>query len=333
MTPGVIPLAAVSPLALALAAGLVVLLLVFALATYIGGEKTKIVDRISDYQLDPAYVPEAPPEMQLSESKVVQQAVDLTGNLAGRTRALGATEKLLEQADVPLQPAEALFFYLAGVIILTVVLVLLLHPWPVGLVIAVFVAAVPPVLLKVRRRKRVARFQEQLPQILTLLAGSLRAGFSFVQGLESVAGESFDPMKREMQRVFTEGRLGRPIEEAMDEAADRMDSTDLRWAVMAIRIQREVGGNLAELLDTVADTMSERERLHREVGALTAEGRISAIVMGIFPFAFCGFLYVIKPDYLTTLFTDSTGLLLVIGSAVLAVFGFFWLMKIVQIDI
>jgi tight adherence protein B len=333
MNPGVIPLAAISPLALALAAGLVVLLLAFALATYLGGEKTRIVDRISDYQLDPAYVPEAAPEMQLSESKVVQQAVDLTGNLAGRTRALGITEKLLEQADVPLRPAEALFFYFAGITILTVVLVLLLHPWMVGLVIAAFVAAAPPVLLKARRRKRVALFQEQLPQILSLLAGSMRAGFSFIQGLESVANESADPMKREMQRVFNEGRLGRPIEDAMDEAADRMDSTDLRWAVMAIRIQREVGGNLAELLDTVADTMTARDRLHREVGALTAEGRISAIVLGIFPFAFAGFLYVIKPDYLTTLFTDSTGLILVIASAILAVFGFFWLMKIVQIDI
>ncbi|MCU1456669.1 MAG: type secretion system protein [Actinomycetia bacterium] len=333
MNPGVLPLAAVSPIAIALAAGLVVFLLAFAIATYMGGEKTKIVDRISDYQLDPAYVPDAPPEMQLSESKVVQQAVDLTGSLAGHTRALGATEKLLEQADVPLRAAEALFFYVAGVLILTVVLVLTLHPWTVGLVIAAVVAGVPPVVLKSRRRTRVAQFQEQLPQILSLLAGSLRAGFSFVQGLESVANESMDPMKREMQRVFNEGRLGRPIEDAMDEAADRMDSTDLRWAVMAIRIQREVGGNLAELLDTVADTMTERDRLKREVSALTAEGRISAIVMGIFPFGFAGFLYVIKPEYLNALFSDSTGLMFVIGSSVLAVLGFFWLMNIVKIEI
>ncbi len=333
MNPGVIVLATVSPIALALAAGLVVLLLAFAVATYVGGEKTKIVDHISDYQLDPAYAPESHAEMQFGETKVVQQAVDLTGKLAGRTRALGATEKLLEQADVPMRSAEALFFYVAGLIILTVVLVLALHPWTVGLVIAVVVAAVPPVLLKSRRRKRVKQFQEQLPQVLTLLAGSLRAGFSFVQGLESVANESADPMQREMQRVFTEARLGRPVEDALDEAAERMDSLDLRWAVIAIRIQREVGGNLAELLDTVAHTMKDRDRFAREVSALTAEGRISAIVMGIFPFAFAAFLYVIKPEYLSSLFTDSTGLMFVVGSSVLAVFGFFWLMKIVKIEV
>ena len=101
-------------------------------------------------------------------------------------------------------------------------------------------------------RTRQLRFEQQLPDTLTLLASSLRAGFSLMQGLEAVAQEISDPMRKELQRVFTEVRLGRPVEDALGDAADRMDSNDLRWTVMAIRIQREVGGNLAVLLDTVS---------------------------------------------------------------------------------
>ena len=104
-----------------------------------------------------------------------------------------------------------------------------------------------------------------------------------MQGVEAVSQEVSEPMGRELRRVVTEARLGRPLEEALDGVADRMDSGDFAWAVMAIRIQREVGGNLAELLVTVAETMTERERLRRDVNALTAEGKISAIVLGLLP--------------------------------------------------
>ena len=105
------------------------------------------------------------------------------------------------------------------------------------------------------------------------------------------------------------------------------------WAVMAIRIQREVGGNLAELLDTVARTMTERERLKREILALTAEGRMSAWVLGIFPPAFAVVLYLIQPDYMTTLFENTLGMMAVGVSVVMAVFGFFWLRKIMRIEV
>ena len=109
--------------------------------------------------------------------------------------------------------------------------------------------------------------------------------------------------------MFTESRLGRPIEDALEDSANRMTSVDLMWAVMAIRIQREVGGNLAELLDTVADTMTQRERMRHEIMALTAEGRFSAWVLGIFPLAFAVVLYLIQPDYMSELFENSVGIM------------------------
>src|SRR5436190_8324606 len=137
------------------------------------------------------------------------------------------------------------------------------------------------------------------------MAGSMRAGFSFAQGLEAVAEEASEPSRRELQRVFGESRLGRPIEDALEDSANRMHSVDLMWAVMAIRIQREVGGNLAELLDTVAHPMTHRERLRLEIRALTAEGRFSGWILGLFPVAFAGILYLVQPDYMSVLFQET----------------------------
>ena len=105
-----------------------------------------------------------------------------------------------------------------------------------------------------------------------------------------------------------------------------MDSRDLAWAVMAIRIQREVGGNLAELLDTVAETMTHRERLRREIKSLTAEGRMSAIVLSIFPPAFAAMLFLLQPGYMNLLFQETIGIIAVIGGAILSVIGWFWLL-------
>jgi len=199
---------------------------------------------------------------------------------------------------------------------------------------ATAIAVISPVLyLEMRRKKRLRKFETQLPDVLNLLSGSMRAGFSFAQGLEAVAEEASEPSKRELQRVYAESRLGRPIEDALEDSADRMQSIDLVWAVMAIRIQREVGGNLAELLDTVADTMTERERLRHEIVALTAEGRMSAWVLGIFPPAFAVVLYMIQPDYMSTLFNSSIGVMAVVVSAVMAGLGFIWLRKIMAIEV
>ena len=131
--------------------------------------------------------------------------------------------------------------------------------------------------------------------MLQLLAGSLRAGYSLLQGVDAVAQEVDDPMGQELRRVLAEARLGRPLEDALDDAAERMSSADFAWAVMAVGIQREVGGNLAELLDTVAETMIQRERLRREVRSLTAEGRVSAFILGLLPVGLGVMMYARQP--------------------------------------
>jgi len=267
-----------------------------------------------------------------ADTGLMQDMVSLTGRMAERIGVLNRVEDKLEQADLPLRPPEALFLYMMIVTVVFLGTVLILGPF--GALIATALAIIGPVMyLEMRRKKRLRKFETQLPDVLNLLSGSMRAGFSFAQGLEAVAEEANEPSKRELQRVYAESRLGRPIEDALEDSADRMQSIDLVWAVMAIRIQREVGGNLAELLDTVAETMTERERLRHEILALTAEGRLSAWVLGVFPPAFAVILYMIQPDYMSTLFNSPVGITAVVASAIMAGFGFLWLRKIMAIEV
>jgi tight adherence protein B len=169
--------------------------------------------------------------------------------------------------------------------------------------------------------------------MLSLLAGSLRAGYSLVQGVDAVSKEVDGPMGRELRRIMTEAQLGRELEDAFEAAAARVQSKDFEWAIMAIRIQREVGGNLSELLMTVADTMVERERLRRDVATLTAEGKMSAIVLGIMPIGLGGFLYMSNQDYMKPLFSPGMGYMLLGVAVVMMGVGFAWMKKCITIEI
>ncbi len=202
-----------------------------------------------------------------------------------------------------------------------------------GLIALGLIGIVPPAVLNFLASQRIRKFTAQLPDCLQLLASSLRAGFSFLQGVEAVAQEVSDPMGAELRRVIVEARLGRPVEDALDDCARRMKSPDFDWAVMAVNIQREVGGNLADLLQTVSVTMVERERLRRDVKALTAEGRMSAIVLGCLPPGLAMVFYATNPGYIRVLFTHVGGQI-ALGCAVFAmVVGFLWMKKVVDIKV
>jgi tight adherence protein B len=270
---------------------------------------------------------------QLAQTSILQRAVEATGEFAEQRGFLTNVESLLERANLPLRPAEALFFYAAGVVLVLVLLVALADSLLAALIGVVIVALIPPAILTYLANRRRKQFEALLPDTLQLLASTLRAGYSLMQGVEAVSQEVSEPMGRELRRVVTEARLGRPLEEALDGVADRMNSGDFAWATMAIRIQREVGGNLAELLVTVAETMTERERLRRDVNALTAEGKISAIVLGLLPVGLGLFIYTANPGYMDPLFDETIGKIMLGGSILLAGFGFYWMKKMIEIDI
>lgn len=306
--------------------------LVATAAVVFGRSQAKVERRIAGYEmLDGATTP-LPPRAARSPGAVVRQVVDLTGAYAERSGLLAWAERMLEQADLPLRAAEVLF-YVPAVAVIGALVALLFSTPLVALLVLLVVGFAPVGFVQYRADQRIRAFERQLPDTLNLLAGALRAGFSFMQGVETVAEETTDPMRRELQLVLNEARLGRPLEDSLDAVAARMRSRDLEWAVMAIRIQREVGGNLASLLDTVADTMTKRERLRREIRALTSEGRLSGVVLSIFPPAFGALLWVMQPDYIQQLFDHSTGVAALIVAGVLSVVGWFWLRKIVDIEV
>jgi tight adherence protein B len=312
--------------ALAFAAtGCLIVTIVFVVAK----RGNRLDRRLAGYSVNTGFATAGEPVSD--SSHLVQQAADAAEKFAGAD-VMEKVEQLLEQAKLPLRPAEFLV-YAPLFAIAAAALAWFLEGPVFAIIVVVALVAAPFLMLKRRSSSRLKKFQSQLPDTLNLLAGSMRAGFSFMQGLEAVADEASEPLRTEFQRAFTESRLGRPVEEALDDAARRMNSRDLAWAVMAIRIQREVGGNLAELLDTVSDTMTHRERLRREVKSLTAEGRMSAIVLSIFPPAFALMLFLLQPDYMKLLFQETIGVICVIGGAILSVVGWFWLARIVKIEV
>jgi tight adherence protein B len=253
---------------------------------------------------------------------------------AVRSRGLfAALNSALEQGNIPLRPGEAIAAGVGLSIVAAVLFGLFTTNAVMGVVAFLVALLVLAAAVNFAGTREKSRFEDQLPDTLTLISTSLRAGYSLLQAVEAVASEAPEPTSREFGRAIAESRLGRPVVQSLEGIADRMRSPDFEWAVMAIEIQREVGGNLAEVLQIVAETMLQRNRLRREVKALTAEGRISAIVLGTMPIGLFGFLFTTNRDYLQPLL-DSTAGLVGLGVGVgLMIMGALWLRNITEIEV
>ena len=177
-----------------------------------------------------------------------------------------------------------------------------------GLVVGLLLLAVVPfgarLLVKIRAGRRRAAFADQLDDSLQLMASSLRAGHSLLRAVDAVSQDAVSPTSEEFARIVNETRVGRDLSDSLDEVAERMGSDDFTWVAQAIAIHREVGGNLAEVLDAVGHTIRERNQIRRQVKALSAEGKLSAIVLGALPFGIIGFISMTNPGYLAK-FTQS----------------------------
>ena len=248
----------------------------------------------------------------------------------GRSRMIARS---LEQADIPMTPGEAII----GAIGVAIIVGLLVGLFTQSILWAVLAGAVVIVVLYTyvtrAASKERKKFANQLPEVLTLLATSLRAGYSIMQAIEAVAAEAPDPSNREFGQAMAEIRLGRPMIEALGDVAVRMESQDFEWTVMAISIQREVGGNLAEVLHSTAETMLFRNRFRREVKALTAEGRLSMYIMLGLPLVIALGIYVLNPGYLDPLITTLPGIVAIVVALVMMTIGGLIMRKIVDIEV
>jgi tight adherence protein B len=202
-----------------------------------------------------------------------------------------------------------------------------------ALILTLVGAAVPSILLSVAVGRRTSKLHGQLADVVNILASSLRAGHSFSQALDVVSKEVGDPAGPEFQRVVAEVRLGRPVEQALNAMAVRVGSEDFKWAVLAVNIQREVGGNLAEVLDIVAETLRERDVLRRQVKVLSAEGRLSVKILIALPFLIGLYIAKVNPGYMDLLFSTRLGWVFTGTGSALMILGIVWARKLVKIDV
>jgi tight adherence protein B len=245
----------------------------------------------------------------------------------------GRLEAMLEQAELPMKAGEFAAFTVLCALAGGVVGALLLTNILFVLLVAAAASLIPYGWLLHARKKRQKTMAEQLPDVLSILASSLRAGHSFLQALDQVAGEIKEPSAGEFHRVVSEIRLGRSIDDAMNEMAERVGSEDMRWAVMAVNIQRQVGGNLAEVLDIVANTVRERAYVQRQVRVLSAEGRLSIAILTALPFGIFFYLALVNPEYVAPLFNTMIGRILLLVGGTLMALGVFVMTRIVRIDV
>jgi tight adherence protein B len=268
-----------------------------------------------------------------SESGAARTAVGFVGRALQSSGVERGLAHRLDLADVKRKPAEwTLLTLCAGVALASTLILLGVTPLlgvPIGLV-AGWLAQ--HVYLGIRIGRRRAAFGEQLPDVLQLIVGSLRSGFSLAQAVDAVVRDGTQPAAGEFSRALAETRIGVDLEDGLNHVADRMECGDLHWVVMATRIQREVGGNLAEVLKNTVDTMRERAQTRRHVRALSAEGRLSGFIVVGLPIVLGSWLTLSKPQYMSPLFTTPIGVMLVAGGAGLIVVGAFWIRALIKVE-
>lgn len=284
------------------------------------------------------YGPAGRPAANATESartgRAVSTALGLTGSLlrAGNNEPRLAAR--LDAAGISRKPAEWALFGVCGTVALIAVLAVLIGNVLIAIVVGALCGwAGMRLLLSFRVGRRRAAFADQLPDVLQLVASSLQAGFSLPQALDGVTREDSQPSSGEIARALAEARIGADLEEALGGVAERMNSIDMRWTVMAIRIQREVGGNLAEVLRNTVDTIRERAYLRRQVRTLSGEGRLSAYILVAIPLVLGGWLFYSSPTYMHPLYTTVWGLLMLAGAGVLFVIGVVWMRILIKVEV
>lgn len=235
-------------------------------------------------------------------------------------------------ADIMMKPEEFCLIW----VVLTFVPAGLAALFQLGIMPCATLAAVgaflPIVFIKIKKGKRTKAFEAQLGDTLIMMCNGLRSGFSFQQSMENVAKDMPAPIGMEFGRVCNEIRYGATMEEALNNMVDRVKSPDLMLVVSAVLIQRTTGGNLSEILSTISNTIRDRIKIKGEISSITAQGRMSGLIIGALPVGVAAILMVVNPDYMSTFFTTTAGNVMLIVSVVMEILGFLAIRKVVTIE-
>ncbi len=235
-------------------------------------------------------------------------------------------------ADIMMKPEEFSMIWL----VLTFVPAGLAALFQAGLMPSVTLAAVgaflPIIFIKIKKGKRIKAFEAQLGDTLIMMCNGLRSGFSFQQAMENVASDMPAPIGVEFGRVCNEIRYGATLDDALNNMVERVKSPDLMLVVSAVLIQRTTGGNLSEILSTISETIRDRIKIKGEISSITAQGRMSGMIIGALPVCIAAILMVVNPEYMSTFFTTTAGNIMLAVSVVMEVLGFFAIRKVVTIE-
>lgn len=266
-------------------------------------------------------------------SGLAKRAVDLVEAFPKPKGYEDKLQLLLDRSNWPLRASEFLVLQaLAAFGGLLVGFGLFGRAW-MGVLLGVVGVFVPRAILTQRIEARASAFLAQLPDTLQLLSGSLQVGHGLMQAINTVSKEAGPPASVEFSRVLAESRLGMPLEDSLENMADRIWSEDFRWVVLAINIQKQVGGNLSALLATVGKTLREREQLRRQAKVLSAEGRLSAWILTLLPFVIAVYLALVNPEYVGSLLITGAGRVMVVGALIAMGVGIAWMRRIVKVEV
>lgn len=261
------------------------------------------------------------------------------GALPGIERLVGGTNagtrlaRLIEQADAPTTPSAWLVMSLvSGAVLSAAGHLVIRHPMAL-LITAPLGAALPTLWLVQRRSSRLKRFEEQFPEALDLVSRAIRAGHAFQSALGMVAEELPQPVGPEFKKTFEQQNFGLPLRDALTALAERVPLLDVRFFVTAVAIQRDTGGNLAEILDNLSHVVRERFKVQRQVRVHTAHGRITGFVLLALPAGLGVALSLINPDHMKLLFEERIGQTMLMGVMVMQIVGFVWIRRVVKIEV
>lgn len=295
-------------------------------------QRREVADRI---QLFTGYQPTEVQEasfLQMLRSRIHQifeEKAWKTGRKSNRSR----WDLIMIRAGLPLLGSEFLAISGTAALVLFLFVLLATRNPMTALIFAILFLAADFIYVHRRINKRFLAFQMQLSDCLSLVANSLRAGFSFLQTMEIISREMEPPMSSEFEKVMRDTSLGKSLDEALHDMDERVGSADFSLVITAVLIQQQVGGNLATILDTIRETISERIRLRREIGTLTAQGRATGMILAGIPVALALFFYSTSPEFLAPVLNSTIGHIAIGAAVVLEIIGFVVIYKIVDIKI
>jgi tight adherence protein B len=299
------------------------------LVTY--AEKRRIKQRINEFLPSPEQI--TVPNEHEKKPSVSNQLVNKISAIFKNVQFNEGTEKLLLEAGSKLKPEDFFALRLLAAVGLGLIGLLLGIPWYFNAVVVITGFAIPKVFLKRKRKKRLAFVNYQLIEVLGMMANSMRAGFSFMQAMQLVGKEIPDPLGPEFERVIRQAGLGVPLEDVFAEMERRLPNKELEVVIRAILAQRRSGGNLAELLETMEETIRGRVRILEELNTLTAQGRMSSWIITLLPVVLGLYLALVNREYFSPMLEHPLGWMMLSIASVSIIIGWVVIQKIIRIEV